>query len=98
MALPIVQDQSQSVMLLQRNWKSKLDPIFSSPFVNGRMLTNISLNQGSTQIPHGLQGVQRGWLLTDIQGAASIYRSAPFDNTNLALTSDKAVTVSLWVF
>lgn len=98
MALPIIQDPSQSLMLMQRNWKSKIDPVLQGPNVNGKALTNIALSAGSTQIPHGLSGTQRGWYLTDIQGAATIFRSAPFDAKNLTLTSNVTVTISLWVF
>lgn len=98
MALPIVQHPDQAVMLMQRNWKSKLDPVFSNQIFSGKPLNNISLNQGSTTIPHGLEGAQKGWFITDIQGGATVFRSAPFDNKNLTLTSSAAVTLSLWVF
>lgn len=98
MSLPIFQDQNQSLMLLQRSWKANLDPLLASAILRGKALKNINLNQGSTQIPHGLGGVQQGWFLTDIQGAATIYRSAPFDNKNLTLTSSQAVIVNLWVY
>lgn len=98
MALPIIQDPSQSLMLMQRNWKSKIDPIFQSQNVNGRSLNNISLVVGSNQIPHGLQGTIKGWYITDINGAAQIFRNAPFDASNLTLSSNATVTINLWVF
>lgn len=92
------QDQNQQLMLLQRYWKSKLDPLFSNPFINGRQLSNVSLNNGQTVIPHGLSGPPQGWIITDVNGSAQIFRSAPFDNKNLTLTSNAAVIVSLWVY
>lgn len=96
--LTVFQDENENLMQVQRNWKSKLDPLLSKPLLNGRMLTNVALNNGSTTIPHGLTGTQQGWILVDVAGAATIFRSAPFNNKNLVLTSSAAVTVSLWVF
>jgi len=98
MALPIVHDPNQNLNLIQQKWKAKLDPIFSNPNVSGKLLTNVNLNNGSTQIPHGLGGVPKGWRIEDITGPATIYRSAPFDNQNLTLTSSAAVTVNIWVY
>lgn len=40
----------------------------------------------------------QGWFLVDIQGPATIYSSAPFNNLTLTLTSNTAVTVSIGVF
>lgn len=98
MALPIIQDPNQNLMRVQQNWKSKIDPIISNPFVSGKALNGVNLNAGSTTIPHGLSGAQQGWVLTDVSGDSTIYRSAPFNSTNLILTSTAAVTVNLWVF
>lgn len=100
MALPIVQDPNQNLMLVQQKWKSQLDPLFKNQNVNGNTLTNIQLNVGSTTIPHNLGNIQKGWFITDIQGSVTSlpYRSGPFNNTNLVLTSPQAVIISLWVF
>lgn len=98
MSLPVFQDQNQNLMLIQRNWKSKLDPVLKSSILNGKQLMNVALRQGSTTIPHGLGQTQTGWFLTDIQGSANVYRSESFNKTNLILTSTVAVTVSIWVY
>lgn len=98
MSLPVFQDPNQNLMLIQRSWKSNLDPLLKATILNGKQLTNVDLNKGSTTIPHGLSGTQKGWFLTDIQGSANIYRSEPFNNTNLILTSTSAVTVNIWVY
>lgn len=100
MALPIIQDPSQNLMLMQRKWKAILDPLFSNQNLNGSALTNIQLSAGSNSIPHNLGVVQRGWMITDIQGPVTSmpYRSAAFNNQNLVLTSAQAVVINLWVF
>lgn len=98
MALPIIQDPSQNLMLVQQKWKSQLDPLLASPSLNGRALNNIQLSVGSNTIPHGLGAAQQGWYLTDQNAASQIFRSSPFNAQNLVLTSSAQVTVNLWVF
>lgn len=98
MSLPTIQDPSQNMMLLQQKWKTKLDPLFNNSLSNGKLLTGIALSSGVTTIAHGLGSVPKGWFIVDIPAAAVIFRSAPLDATNLVLTSNAVVTVSLWVF
>lgn len=84
--------------LMQTKWSSQLNPVLANPINNVSILKNISLKNGTTIIPHLLQRNPQGWFLTDIQGAATIYRSAPFNNLTLTLTSNAAVTVNIGVF
>lgn len=84
--------------LMQTRWKSLLDPWLGNPVSGIRILSNVVLNNGTTVINHGLGQVQQGWFLVDIQGAATIYRSAPFNDLTLTLVSSAKVTVSIGVF
>lgn len=79
-------------------WASQLDPILANPATNPGLLPNIQLIAGVNVIPHKLGQVMQGWKPYDIQGPAVIYRSAPFNNLTLTLTSSAAVTISLEVF
>jgi hypothetical protein len=79
-------------------WKSLLDPLLASPLNDVSILKNVQLKNGTTTINHLLGAVQQGWFLVDIQGAATIYRSRPFNATTLTLTSNASVTVSIGVF
>lgn len=79
-------------------WAQALNPILANPILQGRLLTNIILVNGSTYINHGLNRNLTGWFLTDQSALANIYRSKPFNSSTLTLTSDAAVTVSMWVF
>lgn len=79
-------------------WASILNPFLANPTNSVSILQNIQLKNGSTVIDHKLQQVQQGWFLVDIQESATIYRSAPFNSTNLTLTSNATVTVSIGVF
>ena len=94
MQLPL----QQSFELLQTKWKSILDPLLANPLNGVLILSNIPLASGTTTISHKLGRQQTGWFLTDINGAATVYRSQPFNPLTLTLTSSAAVTVSIGVF
>lgn len=83
---------------MQTKWASELNPVLAIPFLNGIQLSQISLINGSTVINHRLQRMMQGWFITDINAAATIYRSQPFNPTTLTLTSSAAVIINLWVF
>lgn len=83
---------------MENKWKSILDPVLANPMTNMGILKNINLVTGNNVINHLLGQIQQGWIITDIQGVADIYRSAPFNNLTLTLNSSSAVTVSIGVF
>ena len=84
--------------LANPKWASELNPIIANPMTNMSILQNVVLASGTNIINHGLGRTQQGWVLTDIQGAATVYRNASFNNTTLSLSSSAAVTVSIGVF
>lgn len=93
-----MQTESREVNQLQSNIATVLNPLLSNPLLNGSFLTGIALISGTTVIAHGLGRTPQGWMLTDINGAATVYRSAAFNSSTLSLTSDASVTVNLYVF
>lgn len=83
---------------METKWKSILDPVIANNLNNVSILTEVSLINGVTVINHRLGKLLQGWFLLDINGAATIYRSAPFSTTTLTLTSNAAVVVDVGVF
>ena len=83
---------------MQTAWASQLNPVVANPQSSARLITGLTLQSGSNVINHGLGRLMQGWILTDLSGAATIYRSAPMNNLTLTLTSSALVTVSLSVF
>ncbi len=77
---------------------STLNPLINAPLNNATILKDIALINGVTVINHKLGRTMQGWFLTDITGIAAIYRSSPFNDLTLTLTSNAAVTVSIGVF
>lgn len=96
--LPLYQTDDPTLTQMQSVWKANITPAIQSPILQGHQLNDIKLVVGSNTINHKLQRMQQGWFVVDQNGSASIYRSAPLNATTLALTSNAAVTVSLWVF
>lgn len=94
MQLPI----KLSLDLLQTKWKSILDPFLAKPTNSMNVLSNVNLLAGNNVINHLLGRKMQGWEILDIDGAATIYRSAPLNATTLTLNSSAGVTVSLGVF
>lgn len=98
MALNLFKSQDQTLMLLQKQWTSQLNPLLANMLTQGSLLKDISLINGATTFNHYLGAQMTGWILVDQNALASIYRSEPLNSTTLTLTSDAIVTVSLWVF
>lgn len=97
-ALPIYQNVDKNLSLLQTAWAAMINPFLGRPTNQMNVLENVKLSAGVNVINHLLGRKMQGWLLVDIQGAAVIYRSAPFSNLTLILTSDSNVVVNLGVF
>ncbi len=96
--LPYLQSDDQTLNLLQTKWRAELNPLLALPLISGLQLTAVLLSIGSTVINHKLGRTLQGWILTDQNASAKIYRSRPLNDTTLTLTSDAAVTVSIWVY
>lgn len=84
--------------LMTTQWASQLDPIISLPPNQGILLKNIVLINGVNVVNHKLQRMPQGYIIIDQDALASIYRSAALNSLTLTLTSNAAVTLSLWVF
>lgn len=94
MALP----QKLPLDLMQTQWASQLNPVLANQLNSASVLKNVALVNGDNVINHKLGRALQGWFVSDIDGAASIYRSQPLNNLTLTLTSNASVTVNLVVF
>lgn len=83
---------------MQTIWKSQIDPVLSNTLVQGSQLKNVTIVSGSNVLNHLLGQVQQGWIITDINSAVTLYRSTPFNDKTLTLTSSGPAVVSLWVY
>lgn len=82
----------------QTLWAGQLDPVLANPMTNMNILKDIKLVTGNNVINHLLGRTMQGWQQVDIQGPATVYRNAPFNDLTLTLHSSAPVTISLGVF
>lgn len=83
---------------MQTTWAQQLNPVIANALVQGQQLNNIQLINGVTVVNHKLGRKMQGWIVVDMDAASIIYRSQPFNTLTLTLTSNAAVSISLWVF
>lgn len=101
MKLPLIHSQDNELNLIQTKWKSLIDPILSNTLVDGRLISGVSLVNGSNTINHKLGRNLLGYIIVGINGIASIYDNQANNQTpdlTLTLISNAAVKVNLWVF
>lgn len=96
--IPIMKSPDSIFMLWQTRVKSEVDPVLTNELLAGSLLKGIVLINGVTILNHKLGRKPKGWILTDIDAAATVYRSAAFSTTTLTLTSNAAATAAIWVF
>jgi len=96
--LPLIQTADRVLSQLQTRWKALLDPVIAEPLVGGSLLTGVVLASGANTINHKLGQTPVGWFLVDNNANVTVYRSQPFNDLTLTLTSSGAATVSLYVF
>ena len=94
MSLPkqLTWDMAQTV------WATSLDPLIKNVLTQGKLISNISIITGVNNINHLLSKKQTGFFITDINAAAVIYRSQPFNDKILTLTSNAPCVISVWMF
>lgn len=97
-SLPYFQTQDRSMSMLQSQWASQLNPLLNQPLSNALILKGVSLANGNTVINHRLGRTLQGWFISDVNGAAIIYRNAPKNDTTLTLNSSAAVVADIVVF
>lgn len=98
MNLPKIRDDNQSFQLMQDKWASILNPLLAKPLSDANMLKHVDLINGVTVVNHLLGRLMQGWIISDSNAAATIYRSQPFNDSTLTLTSNAACTINLLVF
>lgn len=94
MSLP----QQLTLPLMQTQWASYINPLLDNPLTNGIFLPNISLVTGANVINHLLGRKMQGWILSDINAAVTVFRSAPFNNLTLTLTASGPAVVNIYGF
>jgi hypothetical protein len=87
--------------LMSSQWSTQISDLLQNPLVQGSVLPNVALINGTTTVNHKLGKKLTGWILVGINGTAEIYdlqTTNPRPELTLILVSNAAVNVNLYVF
>lgn len=85
--------------LANPRWASVLNPILSLPFLSGNQIDDVILVANTPKvINHLLQRMPQGWMLTDNNSNAVVWRSAALNDLTITLEASANTTVSFWIF
>lgn len=98
MALPQIKGGDQTMQLMQTKWASELNPLLAKPLNKSLILKDVVLINGVNTINHLLGRKPQGWIITDVDAVASIFRSQPFNDLTLTLTTNADCIVTLMVY
>ena len=80
-------------------WAASLDPVLANLLVQGAQLRGIVLVANTPQtLNHYLGKTQTGFIVTDLNAAAIVYRTQPFNSQTITLESSANATCSIWCF
>lgn len=99
--IPKVVTDNFDLNKVQDNLKTVLEPIVRNYLIDGLILSNIALVNGSNVINHKLDRNLVGWFIVRQRSAATVYDTQDTNTTpqfNLNLVSSASVTVDLYVF
>ncbi len=84
----------------QRESKAAFERLNRVQLLDGRAITGVELSTTPTAISHGLGRIPAGWIITDINAAATVHRvSTATERTRyLTLTASAICTVNLWIY
>jgi len=85
----------------QENTESALTPILRSKILDGVLLKNVSLNNGTTLVSHKLGRKIEGWIVVRQRSDARVWDDQDNNvnvSTTLKLQTSAAVEVDLWIF
>ena len=92
--------QKLPLELLQTQWAQQINPVLSNLLVNGQLLKDQTLINGTTVINHKLSRTPQGWFIVSPDASANVYQASQQPNPALTLTlvSDALLHCSIWVF
>lgn len=102
MGLPRVQTEIREVNQLQTNISQLVDPIAANPLINGIILKNVVLTNGTNRVNHLLGRPLVGWFVVGINNSITSLYDAQATNPSpaqtLILIINGNATVNLYVF
>lgn len=92
-----LQPDTQTLATAVDEYLQQLSP---NPFLVGQHIRRLTLTSAGLQVPHKLNSVPRGWVITRIDGAQTVYEASttPFTNRFVHLAASGTCIVDIWIF
>lgn len=95
-------DMARNLRHIQDSVIASVNPLLTTPLVDGRTLTGVSIASTATAVNHGLGRLPLGWIVITNSSSGVVFeatadRLARTDK-QLRLTASAATVVDLWVF
>lgn len=88
-------DADLSVMMSQlKEWAAQFKDI---PFLDGRLLEDISVSTTATKFNHGLNREPRGWFVVKANANVNVWQTSQ-SKLFITLDASGSATVSIWIF
>lgn len=98
MNLPNIQSNDQEFQLMQNRWSAILNPLLAKPLSSANIVKGVQIVTGVNVINHLLGRKMQGWIISDIDASAILYRSQPMNDKTITITSNGNCTIDLVVF
>jgi len=96
--LPTWQSSDRVFQLMQNKWSAILNPLLAKPLSSSNILKDVELVMGVNKVNHLLGRTMQGWIISNIDASVIVYRSQPFNDKILTLTTNGACIVDIVVF
>ena len=99
--LPYFQTSLPELSKLQTTWASQINPVLTTPLLQGIILPNVTLVIGNNVVNHLLGRKLQGWFIVRQRSTAAVHDTQDSNQTptlTLQLASNAVVVVDLYVF
>lgn len=92
-----IRTEDRELDQVQSNIAASLTPLSKAKIVDGAHVVDVELTTGTNRVGHKLERVPEGWIISDRDSAATVYRTA-WDSKTVDLVASAAVTCRIWFF
>lgn len=98
-SLPLLQLGEFKLEQMQKNVVGAINNIVKNPFLDGVLLTQVSLSASPSNVAHKLKRDYQGFIITNINANANVWVSATTEKASfIKLTASANCIVDIWVF
>lgn len=88
-----------SLQATQTQWSAALNPVLANAILKGNPIGQVVLVANTPKtFGHGLSRDPQGFIVTDINAAAIVYRTQPFNSSTLTIEATANVTIDILVY